>query len=81
MSAATSVDLPAPGGPVIPTMWARAGPRIERPHRRLGDRSPVLDGGQQPGERATVAGERRVGQVRRPGRRIEGGLPHPAPRA
>ena len=22
MSAATSVDLPAPGGPVIPTRWA-----------------------------------------------------------
>ena len=58
--AATSVDLPAPGGPVMPDEMGVPGPRVELAQGRLGDRRPVLDRGQQPGQRAAVAGEGRV---------------------
>ena len=65
ISAATSVDLPEPGGPVIPTRCARAGLRVQPAERRLGQGRPVLDGGQEAGERTTIAGDGGVGQRRR----------------
>ena len=56
ISAATSVDLPAPGGPVIPTRCAPPASGYRRRRRVLGDRRVVLDRGQEPGERPAVAG-------------------------
>ena len=70
ISAATSVDLPAPGGPVIPTRWAAPAERIQAAQRVLGDGGVVLDGGQQPREGAPVAGR---GRPRRGPRRARPG--------
>ncbi len=72
ISAATSVDLPEPGGPVIPTRWARPARRVEPAQRDLGRRGPVLDRRQEPGERASVAGQRGVGELLPAGGRVAG---------
>ena len=75
ISAATSVDLPAPGRPGDADQMRAPGLRIEPPQRGLGDRRAVLDRGQQPGERQPVARDRGVGQLGRPAR-----APHRPPR-
>ena len=66
MSAATSVDLPDPGGPVIPTRWARPASGYSRRRAASATGGPVLDRGQQSRERPPVARERGVGQSGRP---------------
>ena len=46
--------------PGDPDRVGAAGPRIELPHRSLRDRRPVLDRGQEPGERPPIAADRRL---------------------
>ena len=69
ISAATSVDLPAPGGPVIPTMCAPPGQRVEprgapAPRRASGSRPRSGAAPAPAGRRAT----RGVGEARSPAR-------------
>ena len=59
--------LAGPGRPGDPDQMRPAGQRVEPPKGRLGDRRPVLDRGQQPGEREPVARDRGIGQARPPG--------------
>ncbi len=62
MSAATSVDLPAPGGPGDADEVGAARPAGRGGAARLGDGRAVLDGGQQPRERPPVAGAGGIGE-------------------
>ena len=79
MRAATSVDLPAPGGPGDADEVGAAGGRVQAAHRVFGDGAAVLDRGQEPGERPTVAGDGRIGKLGRARGRVRGrGLAHPA---
>ncbi len=64
-SSATSVDLPLPGTPVMPTTCARPGVREHRVERRPGFRGAGLGPRQHPRDGAHFAGETR----RRPGPR------------
>ena len=66
MSDATSVDLPAPGGPVMPDEVRGACPRVEVAHRVLGELGVVLDGGQEPRQGPSVTGPGGVGERARP---------------
>ena len=51
------------GRPGDPDQVRPPGRRVEPAHGRLGDRRPVLDRGQQPGQRAAIARHRGVGQL------------------
>ena len=50
------------GRPGDPDEVGAAGERVQPPHGRLGDRRPVLDRGQEPCQRQSVAAERGVGE-------------------
>ena len=56
--------LAGAGRPGDPDEVGPAGARVEPAEGDLGDRGPVLDRGQEPGERAAIAGQRRVGELR-----------------
>ena len=67
-SAAIRLDLPTPGGPVIPTTYARARLRVHLAHELVRERVAVLDERDRPGERAPVTlahsrGERLAGPL------------------
>ena len=58
-----SVDLPAPGAPVMPTTADLAGVRIDLADERPAGRVVVLDERDRAREGAAVAGEQALGEV------------------